>query len=126
MRSCCWCGRLRDVEILSTSGAEGGVKFDLHTLLQAVEGLCVVRITFNSYVVVLEPELGEGPAAPAVGGGGAGNTRPATFFWYWRLMAFHSRWASAIRGSWICSLRAGSQCDESSVRLKPPTVPAST
>ena len=23
-------------------------------------------------------------------------------------MAFHSRWASAIRGSWICSLRAGS------------------
>ena len=94
-------GRLWDVEILSTSGAEGGVKFDLHTLLQAVEGLCVVRITFNSYVVVLEPELGEGPAAPAVGGGGAGNTRPATFFWYWRLMAFHSRWASAIRGSWI-------------------------
>ena len=107
MRSCCWCGRLRDVEVLSTSGAEGGVKFDLHTLLQAVEGLCVVRITFNSYVVVLEPELGEGPAAARVEAarrargagsrtrrrrsrrvpralgvyGEAGDTRPATFFW---------------------------------------------
>ena len=76
MRSCCWCGRLRDVEILSTSGAEGGVKFDLHTLLQAIEGLCVVRITFNSYVVVLEPELGEGPAVPAVGGRRRGEYSP--------------------------------------------------
>ena len=87
--------------------AQGGVKFDLHTLLQAVEGLCVVRITFNSYVVVLEPELGEGPAAARVEAarrargagsrtrrrrsrrvpralgvyGEAGDTRPATFFW---------------------------------------------
>ena len=53
--------------------AQGGVKFDLHTLLQAVEGLCVVRITFNSYVVVLEPELGEGPAAPGGGRSGGGG-----------------------------------------------------
>ena len=53
------------------------MKFDLHTLLQAVEGLCVVRITFNSYVVVLEPELGEGPAVPGwEGGGGAGEYSP--------------------------------------------------
>ena len=37
-------------------------------------------------------------------------------------MAFHSRWASAIRGSWICNLRAGSVCDERFASLKAATV----
>ena len=31
-------------------------------------------------------------------------------------MAFHSRWASAIRGSWICSLRV-KYCNERFARL---------
>jgi len=63
------------------------VTFDLHTLRQAIESLYEVGILFNFYIVVLEPELGEGPASTQFGVGKGERYLPGDVF---LVMAAHA------------------------------------